>query len=1573
MKKKFLSYAMAASMVLTTIPGPVLAAEGEPGEVQEKGDEEQQKESDETGKDEAGKDEAGKDETGKDEAGKDEAGKDEQSGDAQGDEAELIVMIEGGALDADEQTNDDLFAKYALMQYFGVVDENDPATLADHGKDRLKGSSLTLYNALADWVQKVADGTVTSTTFTLSDFSWTKAELGLADDCTVDQASTAAMAEIKRIVTGYLLPDHPYDMYWFDKTKGYLASGATLSGDKVSYPTFQLQFAVDSGYADTTKQPYEYKDPKTQDVLWSNYVHTGSAQITKAKDAAANAKKIADQYKGETDIEKRLTSYKTAICSAVTYNEDAIQTGYSGGIDPWQLIYVFDNDDTTNVVCEGYAKAFQYLCDLSGFEGCYTVTGTTNAGNGAGRHMWNVVEMDDGRTLIADITNSDSGSIGKNGELFLKAVASEDGGKKHVFSINGTDMTYTYDEDMQDLYCDGYLKLNGTATVTSTKIAIPTAVTNLTYNGTVQTGVAAGEGYTLSGETQAINAKDNYTATAKLADKKNTTWADGSIDDQTITWSIAKKTPDANDFDYPTVNDRDYNGSPVVVPKPTLKSGLSGAGEITVEYSGDATPPIDARTYKVTFNVAEGENFEAANDLYISDLTIRQIDHTGAEKSGSTSVLSGQKDVTFTLPNNLLTDGAYYGTPTVGGTIPALIAGIPTVSGNTLTFSTTNQPANVSATIMIPVVGSKNYKDYDYVLTVTTKAKNPANVTLEGNLPDVTYGETFTVTAKAENAESSGGTWKWTTSDPASLQIEGKDDQPTVTVKALKAGANIAELKATYVSDSTEGSWSTKISVKTKDIQVENIKVKDKEYDGRTDATLDVSGAQINGKLSSDTLSVDTSRATATFENADAGTDKTVTVTGLQLTGTNAENYNVTSWGGPFTGTITKKAHANITIKKPVKVNSEGQTVVVDLSEQMKDLTDPSISEVKKTDGDDIIQSPGKEGKVVDFAVEGTATSGQKATVTATITSKNHADFKVAIEVEMTDRNVVEPKITGMPTSSIAYDDSFTLTAAATGANGTDRWKWTCTPAGVFEITPDEGSATVKVKALKPGTATITASYDSASAVGNASTATMTVAKRVITVKPVDKSMTVGDKLPEFTVSYSNFAEGDTADMVLNTASVKAEVAAGGDGTKVGSFTINVTVAPTFQSGMENNYELKTVDGKLTVQAKPSSGGGSSSGGSPGGSGGGSGSSKPSTTPGTTTNTTTNPDGSTTKTETKSDGTTIKTTTETDGTTTVTETKPDGTVTETVNNADGSSVKSETQSDGGSTTERKEADGSTSVTKIDANGNTEIEAKLSEKAIENAKEGGSAAVIPVDEIRAGASSNEAPTVKIELPSSVNETKVEIPVRNVTNGTVAVIVHPDGTEEIIKNSRPTEGGVQIDVNGDVTIKIIDNSKDFIDARDHWSRESVNFVAARDIFSGVGDGKFGVNDAMTRGMVNTVLARLAGVDTAGGATWYEKGTEWAKEVGISDGTNPTGMVTREQLATILYRYAGSPTTSGSLDIFLDSGRVSGYATDAMRWAVEQGILSGMGDGTLDPQGNATRAQVAAMLMRHMNAMS
>lgn len=327
-----------------------------------------------------------------------------------------------------------------------------------------------------------------------------------------------------------------------------------------------------------------------------------------------------------------------------------------------------------------------------------------------------------------------------------------------------------------------------------------------------------------------------------------------------------------------------------------------------------------------------------------------------------------------------------------------------------------------------------------------------------------------------------------------------------------------------------------------------------------------------------------------------------------------------------------------------------------------------------------------------------------------------------------------------------------------------------------------------------------------------------------------------------------------------------------------------------------------------------------------------SGSSSGSVTPGTKTDTVKNPDGSTTKTETKADGSKTETTTASSG--------------------------------GGST--------GTTVTKTDAKGNTttEASAKLSDRDVKEAQEKGEAVTVPVKGIAAAKDANAAAKIKIDVPNNADKTTVEIPVENVTSGTVAVIVHEDGTEELVKDSKPTEHGVQLELSGSTTVKIIDNSKTFDDTKDHWSRDEVNFVAARELFNGVGGNQFGVSQPMTRGMVNTVLARLAGVDTtpSQGQAWYEVGTDWAKKNGISDGTNPTAPVTREQLATLLYRYAGSPSVSGTLHA-ADAASVSDYAEDALLWANQNGIVNGVGSNTIAPKDNAQRAQVAAMLARYL----
>ena len=154
--------------------------------------------------------------------------------------------------------------------------------------------------------------------------------------------------------------------------------------------------------------------------------------------------------------------------------------------------------------------------------------------------------------------------------------------------------------------------------------------------------------------------------------------------------------------------------------------------------------------------------------------------------------------------------------------------------------------------------------------------------------------------------------------------------------------------------------------------------------------------------------------------------------------------------------------------------------------------------------------------------------------------------------------------------------------------------------------------------------------------------------------------------------------------------------------------------------------------------------------------------------------------------------------------------------------------------------------------------------------------------------------------------------------------------------------------------------------FRDVSGHWALEGITYAYEHGLFSGTSDTQFSPETNMNRAMVVTVLARYAGENTEGGSTWYAKGQAWAMQQGISDGTNMTGSITREQLATMLYRYAGSPSASGSLGVYPDYPSVSAYAVDAMRWAVSSGLISGM-DGYLNPQGNATRAQVATIMMR------
>ena len=146
---------------------------------------------------------------------------------------------------------------------------------------------------------------------------------------------------------------------------------------------------------------------------------------------------------------------------------------------------------------------------------------------------------------------------------------------------------------------------------------------------------------------------------------------------------------------------------------------------------------------------------------------------------------------------------------------------------------------------------------------------------------------------------------------------------------------------------------------------------------------------------------------------------------------------------------------------------------------------------------------------------------------------------------------------------------------------------------------------------------------------------------------------------------------------------------------------------------------------------------------------------------------------------------------------------------------------------------------------------------------------------------------------------------------------------------------------------------------------WYADAVRCVVEKGLMSGTGTDTFSPDGTTTRGMLMTILARYAGADTTGGASWYETGMAWAQSAGISDGRAPEAGITREQLITMLYRYADAPEAGGTLDAFADANTVSAYAADAMRWAAANGIVNGS-HSRLNPQGNATRAQAAAMLM-------
>lgn len=322
----------------------------------------------------------------------------------------------------------------------------------------LGGNELALYNYLKAAITEIANGNQEDSEFIIplsilnnGKLYYTSEELGGADFSTPSgrQKYYDLFAIDYGKVIDALLADCPYELYWYDKVSGFGGSKLT-EGFNVAYTNGSIQ----------AKENVTFKVVM---MVSKDYSKSRSFRTTKvdtnltfaASNAVVNAMAIVNSATG-SDLDK-LEFYKKWLCEHIEYNDEAADDPTTPYGDPWQVIWALDDTDSTKVVCEGYSKAFKWLCDLSTFTdpnvACYLAMGWLNNqwdvnGSPAGAHMWNIVRMDDGKYYLADITSCD---IGWN-KVFLNGYSSCSNGVYKFEHLGGNYLTYEYFDEMYDQY-----------------------------------------------------------------------------------------------------------------------------------------------------------------------------------------------------------------------------------------------------------------------------------------------------------------------------------------------------------------------------------------------------------------------------------------------------------------------------------------------------------------------------------------------------------------------------------------------------------------------------------------------------------------------------------------------------------------------------------------------------------------------------------------------------------------------------------------------------------------------------------------------------------------------------------------------------------------------------------------------------------------------------------------------------------------------------------------------------------------------------------------------------------------
>ena len=1091
---------------------------------------------------------------------------DEDADVSEGEAAPTVVEMEEVVLDLSDMDlpdNDELFAAYVEREFdraaggmqFPVFYSSSHATYGLTPDEKL------VYNELKSKIEKIADGTQTNTIITTTNpfcYTWTASDLSVSGSlwsgsAPTSEAQTAAKEKASEQVSKMwdrLLADCPYELYWCDKR---------------SVP-FGLSYSDDGGSLKVTITKISLKVAKEYSVggVADTFVTNGEPSLVTT--AVNNAQNILNTYNASGTsytTKQKMEGYKKKICEWVSYNDDAAASSYTDYGNPWQMIWVFDGDSSTKVVCEGYAKAFQYLCEKSTPQiKCYNVTGTTG-----GNHMWNVVEVGNARYLV-DVTNCDEGTTGEPDKLFLKAVKSTDGGKTHV--VNGS--TYTYDSRMDGLFCAGYPALRELQS-----IAITTAPGKTTY--------AQGENFNPAG--MVVTATYSDGSTAPVADytvENGNNLAAGSVN---VTIKYAELDNVKTVQQTVTVSAKPALGGMVTItgassPNPKIGDMLT-ADTSGLNY-GTATMGTLSYQWK-----ADGENVGSNNDKYtvqVGDynkkitVTVTNSSNTGSVPSAPTAAVVKKDNTTVpTAPTvkDKTAEGFTYEAKM--GQQYAIITGSPaTVIAEGVWGAAATADGDV-------VVTGKNANTNYYIYTRVaetgdTNASNASHYTEVKTLKSASKGEFgYTITSAGYDgtAKKASVTSSVHNSSEFTLKYNGADTAPTnVGTYALTA---VVTAHGDYAATTVElGTWE--IKPKTIDVTWGSTTL---TYTGLAQAPAISS---TSGAVSGETVSVGVKEVTKKTDASPAGSTYTAEAEILSVTGgqAKADNYVISSttktqtytisaatitvgtdafknYTGAYDGSphsitvdtnkITTVNHQPITIKygttvgaydldaAPTATNvSDSKTVYYKITApNHEEKTGTATITINKANATITATTPReivKNGVAEDISNWATCDSGAALTytlvgspsgiafdatnnkltadaststttfdieVSAGSTSNYNAPANKTITVNVVNKAAAGVSIASVPASKTYGDADFTLTATKTAPNS-GTWSWSSSDSGILEIVSGANTATptIKVKKADSTGATLTVTYTSATHYGTFTTGNIAVAQKDVTI-----------------------------------------------------------------------------------------------------------------------------------------------------------------------------------------------------------------------------------------------------------------------------------------------------------------------------------------------------------------------------------------------------------------------------------------------------------------------------------------